>query len=82
MKNFCSGALIESETLSDLNHTLRLSLPILFPLLSFHRNPPPPPYTSCIPNSVLTAASRRTQIGTGGTRNGLRKQKVRMGFGN
>ena len=36
------------------------------------------PFTSCIPNSVLTFTSR-TPAGTAGTRNGLRKQKVRNG---
>ena len=39
---------------------------------------PPLPYTSCIPNSVLTFTSR-SPAGTAGTRNGLRKQKVRNG---
>lgn len=83
MKNFCSRVFTGSKTLSDLSHTEALPANCVFsPFPFIGVSLPPPPYTSCIPNSVPASASSRTQIDTVGTRNGLREQKVKTGFGN
>lgn len=77
MRNFCSRVFIGSET--QIWTTLWGSLcQFCFLPFSFRRSPPLAPYTSCIPNSVWASASRRTQIGTVGTPNGLGKRKERM----